>query len=674
MFGLVRRPRTMLGALLVLAGLWNAGNAGTPPKTSPRKVLIERFDNLTPAERLGLIEKHAKSATEFHTVARGDVTRAVIARGSLAPAKASDVYCTVRTTRPGSLEATTIKSIVPDGTRVKKGDVIGELDDKGVREQVKDAKVVRDEAQAQWMAAKENIANTRQLEDALILGSEITVRTTELSLKRYKGKDEAQREILELSVKQAKLHLAAAKNTAKSRIASAESMAQAKKTVLDNEEARMRDMEEQIPACRLRAPQNGIVIYYTPDTTRFSTNRNVVAKGEPVREGQKLLQISDLSQMIHVVNIPEALIAQVRLGEKAVVRVDAFPDKQWAGKVQEVATVPAQADWFNSDVKVYPVQVALAGDVAGLRPGMSAEVTIETGRAAGVLWVPVQAVLRVGTKHYCYVKSGKELRKAEVVPGLRSELRVEIKTGLQDGDQVLRDPLGLLRRLSPFLGPATGAMRANPPVQLHSVRPPEQDTGARRAWIESYGLTYRDLRAIAALPTVAQVVPIRRFPQTLGRLDRQHEATVVATTAALADVQPMPLAEGRFLSADDARERRMVVVLGAAVADALFPDSDAIGATIVLNKEAYEVVGVLQDAAGASDNSVFLPLTTCLSRFGERVIIRTKYGSRHAEQVAISDLLVVLDSPQDRRATVESIRGILDEHHNRPEWLIQADR
>ncbi len=515
----------------------------------------------------------------------------------------------------------------------------------------------------------------RQDNEASTLGLEIGVRRAELNLKRYNGNDPDERQILALEVKQAGLALAREKAAIKARIASAEAAARTKKTVLDNELERLRAIEAQIKACRLRAPEDGLLMYAVAENARFGAgNRNVIAPGEPVKEGQKLLQIGDHSQMIHVIKVPETFIRYVRHDQQAVVRVDAFPGKRWTGRVHDIATVPDQSDFFNWDVKVFPVRVALAGDVAGLKPGMSAEATITMATAADVLWVPAQALVRAGAERFCYVKSGGKIRKVDVVPGLHNDVHVEIKTGLKEGDAVLRDPLGLLRRLQLFLGAATSGVQPNQLVQLQTVRLLDPDAGARRSWVEKYGLTNRDLHALAALPAIVEAVPLRRFPQELRRLDRRHNCTIVATTPALADVRPMPLEAGRFLSATDEAERRMVVVLGAGVADALLPDTDAVGNTVVLNKEAYRVIGVLQDAENSRDNSVFLPISTYRSRFGGRVIIRTQHGTRRGESVEISDILLVLQSPQDRRATVESARGILQEYHDRADWVIQAVR
>jgi hypothetical protein len=339
-------------------------------------------------------------------------------------------------------------------------------------------------------------------------------------------------------------------------------------------------------------------------------------------------------------------------------------------------------DFFASDVKVYNVQVRLPVGLTGLKPGMSAEVAIETDHRKAVLIIPLQAVVRVGKKNYCYVKKGPELRKTEVTPGARNDFRVEVKTGLQEGDEVLRDPLGVLRWLNPQLPPTPDgggkeAKRPDKTLVVRSVRPVDSERAPGR-WVENYGLTHQDFRMIAGLPGVTEVAPVRRFFQETRRARRAYSGIVAGATPELADVLSLPLAEGRFLTEADMEGRRNVVVLGAAVADALFPGEEPLGQGIRIHQEAYVVVGVLQDGdigigtitAEERDKSAFIPLSTCDARFGERIRI-VRGSTRRMEEVQLSDIYLTLRSPDDLPTTRESIRGLLEDAHAKPDWQVR---
>src|SRR5205807_803018 len=132
------------------------------------------------------------------------------------------------------------------------------------------------------------------------------------------------------------------------------------------------------------------------------------------------------------------------------IRVDSFSSHVLKGHVKTVDTVASQADWFSSDVKNYKTMVTIdAGQIEGLRPGMSAEVTISAEESSGpVKVVPVQSVvgtISMGAKRKCFVinREGQpELR--DIVVGMSNERLVEVKDGLEEGEKVVENPRPLL--------------------------------------------------------------------------------------------------------------------------------------------------------------------------------------------------------------------------------------
>jgi RND family efflux transporter MFP subunit len=232
-----------------------------------------------------------------------------------------------------------------------------------------------------------------------------------------------------------------------------------KKFVFDQESARMADIEDQIGKCTLKAPQDGVVVYYMPEQTRggIGSQQSIVAAGEPVHEGQKLLQIPDMRQMQVNVRVHEAMVSRLHNAaahdpdtwQHAEVRIDAFPSTVLHGHVRTVDNQPSQTDWFSSDVKVYKTIVTLDESMEGLKPGMSAEVTITADESREpVLLVPVQSVvgaISMGAERYCFVvgPDGRtEMR--DIVCGMSNERVVEVKSGLKEGEKVALNPRPLL--------------------------------------------------------------------------------------------------------------------------------------------------------------------------------------------------------------------------------------
>jgi HlyD family secretion protein len=173
----------------------------------------------------------------------------------------------------------------------------------------------------------------------------------------------------------------------------------------------------------------------------------IVAPGEPVRMGQKLLRICDLQQMVAVTKVPETVIHKVRAGQKTTVRVDAFPTRVFTGKVTEVANMADQSEFFTRDVKVYRVAITIDANNDALRPGMSAELSISIAERPNCLRLPVGTILTRNKENYCYVQVDKELQMRKLTVGLSDGSFTEVVDGLKEGDIVLRYPQVVVDRL-----------------------------------------------------------------------------------------------------------------------------------------------------------------------------------------------------------------------------------
>src|SRR5262249_3096221 len=150
-------------------------------------------------------------------------------------------------------------------------------------------------AQAQ---ADEDLKLLRKSNQVDIRLGEIAVRLAELELNKA-GADKEKRETLALQVEQARLGLERTKTLARAKEKQREADLRAKTAVADLEATRQGEMEEELKRCVLTAPRDGLAVYYVPEQSRFGTGAQqaIVAQGEPVREGQKLLRICDLKRM-----------------------------------------------------------------------------------------------------------------------------------------------------------------------------------------------------------------------------------------------------------------------------------------------------------------------------------------------------------------------------------------
>jgi multidrug resistance efflux pump len=246
-------------------------------------------------------------------------------------------------------------------------------------------------------------------------------------------------------VMQAKDELDRAQAQARATETQARTDRDAKKSIYDQESTKYKEIEDEIKKCKLYAPQEGLVVYYVAEQTRWGVGRQaVVAQGEMVTENQKLMQIPDLKHMFVNTKVHEALVSRVRRGQPALVRVDAMAGRKLKGHVDSVANTASQQDFFAADVKVYATKVAIDEELEGLKPGMTAEVTIMIADALEhVLIVPIEAIIGsadMGKTRKCFVMSANGPEERDIVVGMNNDKEVEIRDGLKEGEEVVLNP------------------------------------------------------------------------------------------------------------------------------------------------------------------------------------------------------------------------------------------
>jgi putative ABC transport system permease protein len=209
-------------------------------------------------------------------------------------------------------------------------------------------------------------------------------------------------------------------------------------------------------------------------------------------------------------------------------------------------------------------------------------------------------------------------------------------------------------------------------ILIRSKKPPATaESSSQSVWqATAYGLTYRDAERIQRTLEAAQdVVQIRETPKELRNGSYWTTSTAIGTEPSFLDVSGMKLREGRWLTMVDMSRMRNVCVLGAQIAESLYPLEDPIGATLRVDSERYSVVGVLEELGRSSgsvgpplDQCIFLPITTSRSRFGDETTISSG-GSFSRERVELHEIKVKLRDSGDVLSAANVLRTLIKDHH-----------
>ncbi|MCJ7755797.1 MAG: HlyD family efflux transporter periplasmic adaptor subunit, partial [Thermoanaerobaculales bacterium] len=199
---------------------------------------------------------------------------------------------------------------------------------------------------------------------------------------------------------------------------------------LEQVESEVREIEEGIGKMTRVAPRDGIVIH----VTNWRNEKRKVGDSCSVRD--MVLEIPDLGRMEADGEVEEARAGRVREGQRVVLRLDAYPDREYRGTVSSISLAVQEKSWRNP-LKVVRLTLSLdETDPERMRPGMRFRGEIEIERLEDVTMIPIEAVARTGDSPVAYRYLLGGWRPIVIVLGRRNDDRVEVLGGLKPGDVV----------------------------------------------------------------------------------------------------------------------------------------------------------------------------------------------------------------------------------------------
>ena len=247
---------------------------------------------------------------------------------------------------------------------------------------------------------------------------------------------------LEANVTESGREIERIKRKGQAALAQFEAEHKSRELTYDVESKKLERLKTQIEACKIKATQDGQVVYANTRDGR-SSDQVLIEVGGTVRERQPIINLPDLDSMKVNARIHESRISLVRAGLAAKIKVDAYADVVYYGEVDTVASVPSSTSSFNREIKEYEAVIKILDDpekVNKLRPGLTASIEVLVERRDNVLQIPVQAVITVGTKQFTFVVLGNTVDRKDITIGQTNDRMIEVVAGLNDGDQVVMNP------------------------------------------------------------------------------------------------------------------------------------------------------------------------------------------------------------------------------------------
>jgi RND family efflux transporter MFP subunit len=213
---------------------------------------------------------------------------------------------------------------------------------------------------------------------------------------------------------------------------------------VERAEQEVSQQDRKLKEGTVQAPRAGVVVYAT---TGDAQSPRKITVGMTPFEGMELMYLPDPTSMRVDAEISEFDLAKVSVGSPVELRLDAYPEARFRGEVESIASLARQKISRISGkpigVKIFDVSIQVLDDDERLRPGLSTTAEILVSQNSDVLFVPVAAVfVNERDQTVVYVRDGESVRTQAVELGGSTERLAIVRSGVEEGDQVLLAPPG----------------------------------------------------------------------------------------------------------------------------------------------------------------------------------------------------------------------------------------
>lgn len=178
--------------------------------------------------------------------------------------------------------------------------------------------------------------------------------------------------------------------------------------------------------------------------TIISPIAGIVTKAEAPNAGVNVtpatsrITISSPDEVYFEANVDENDIGLVKLGQKAIVFLDAYPDEEFQGEVKEISFVSTTTSGGGT---AFPVQISLgqSNENEKFKIGMNGDVEIIISEKESAFYLPQEAVKQKEGKKYVEILKDGTVEKIKVTTGLETDTEIEIVEGVEEGEEVIAE-------------------------------------------------------------------------------------------------------------------------------------------------------------------------------------------------------------------------------------------
>ncbi len=325
---------------------------------------------------------------------------------------------------------------------VKKGEVVAEFDRQNVLNRLDDFRASVQQEEASFKKLQAELLVTRKAHEQTILSAKAQLDKARLDIQTAPVRSDIEKERLRLALEEAEARykqlLAEVPHV---RIAE-EAQVKVQEIELQTSRIELKRVEANADRMLVKAPIDGLTVM---QNMFRGTEMTPIQQGDQVFPGMNFMRIVNPSSMVINASVNQTDVEQMRIGAKATVRFDAYPDMVVPARVISVGAIPKAGGSRASYVKEIPVLLKLEKMDPRIIPDLSVSVDVVLASEEKATMAPLAGLFRDEGGSFVLVRNGKDWERRAVEAGPANYLVTVIRSGLRPGETIaaswpLNDP------------------------------------------------------------------------------------------------------------------------------------------------------------------------------------------------------------------------------------------
>ncbi len=386
--------------------------------------------------RISATKASSKSSPKSVAVKRGNFSKTVRLNGVIGAVESFSVLAPRLSGQMMGSGSMVITKIARNGSSVRKGDILVEFDSQTQMKNIMDRQADYDGYLQQIRKKQADQKSARIADETDIKGAEVDVQTALVEMRKNELVPRYQAETNKANLEEARAQLKQLKETFDLKRQAEGADLRILEIQRDRALKALEHAKGNVDKMIMMSTMDGLVVL----TPIYKGNRRMEPKeGDEVGSGAAVMQVVNPSAMKVSAAVNQVDIAQVQAGQTGDIRLDAYPDLVFPGKVERISLI-SSSDADSKKIRFFSVMVSIQGKNPKLLPDLTAAVDVHLQSLNNVLIVPREAIIRQNGQALIEVLSNGKSERRPVKIGSMNDCEAVIDSGLQEGMLVSLNP------------------------------------------------------------------------------------------------------------------------------------------------------------------------------------------------------------------------------------------